>query len=109
MAVTAPILEVQPFDQPKVQAAKDMTESVLQGFEASGALPYVEAIDCVEKLVSEAKPCGCMAIMAYVRQAPDVGNALSTLRRKLQGNGVVLNRQHAGIRPSFPALSGTAS
>ena len=38
-AVAGAILKIQPFDQPNVQLAKDMTDSVLQEYKESGSLP----------------------------------------------------------------------
>jgi glucose-6-phosphate isomerase len=38
-AVAGAILEINPFDEPNVQQAKDATKTLLDGFEKSGALP----------------------------------------------------------------------
>ena len=83
IAVAGSILGIHPFDQPDVQAAKDMTESVLQQFEASGELPQAEATAAPEKLLSEVRSGNYLAIMAYVHQTPEVDLALDALRRKV--------------------------
>ncbi len=82
-AVVGAILGIHPFDQPNVQAAKDMTGSVLTEFEASGKLPHVEAASGLEGLLSEVRSGDYLAIMAYVRQTPEVDLALNALRRKV--------------------------
>ncbi len=83
IAVAGSILGIHPFDQPDVQAAKDMTESVLQQFEASGVLPQTEATAAPEKLLSEVRSGDYLAIMAYVQQTPEIDLALDALRRKV--------------------------
>ena len=41
-AIAGSIIGINPFDQPNVQAAKDMTDSVLEQVESSGNLPDME-------------------------------------------------------------------
>ena len=82
-AVAGLILDIHPFDQPDVQAAKDMTERVLAQFEASGKLPQMEASGSLRSLLTQAGTGDYLAIMAYIRQTPGVDNALAALRRKV--------------------------
>ena len=87
-AVASSIFGINPFDQPDVQAAKDMTESVLGQFESSGKLPAPstgsgEDSASLGKLLAEAGPGEYLAIMAYVRQTPEVNQALDALRRRV--------------------------
>lgn len=82
-AIAGSILGINPFDQPNVQAAKDMTETVLGKFERSGNLPEMEASTSLSKLLSQAGQGDYLAIMAYIRQAPAVDQALDALRRKV--------------------------
>ena len=87
-AVASSIFGINPFDQPDVQAAKDMTESVLGQFESSGKLPAPstgsgEDSASLGKLLAEAGPGDYLAIMAYVRQTPEVNQALDALRRRV--------------------------
>ena len=82
-AVAGAILSINPFDQPNVQAAKDMTESVLGQFESSGKLPAMEESASLGKLLAEAGQGDYLAIMAYTRQTPEVDQALDALRRKV--------------------------
>ena len=82
-AIAGAALSIQPFDQPNVQAAKDMTESVLAQFESSGRLPEMEAPASLGKLLAGSRRGDYLAIMAYVRQTPGVDRALDALRRKV--------------------------
>jgi len=82
-AVAGSILGINPFDQPNVQAAKDMTDSVLGQFERSGELPPMEVSSSLGDLLSQAGPGDYLVIMAYIRQTPQVDQALDDLRRKV--------------------------
>ena len=54
-AVAGAVLSINPFDQPNVQAAKDMTDSVLGHFERSGKLPATEVSASLGKLLARAQ------------------------------------------------------
>ena len=82
-AVAGRILGVHPFDQPNVQGAKDMTDAVLEQFEGTGQLPEVKSLDSLERLMSQARPNDYLAILAYLPDADDVNQSLSSLRRRL--------------------------
>jgi glucose-6-phosphate isomerase/transaldolase/glucose-6-phosphate isomerase len=82
-AIAGSILGINPFDQPNVQAAKDMTENVLGQFENSGKLPNMEDSAALDKLLSQAGPGDYLAIMAYIRQTPAIDQALDALRRRV--------------------------
>ena len=83
IAVAGAVLEVNPFDQPDVQAAKDMTSSVLAEFEGSGALPDAPETMPAFDLLSQVRPGDYVAIMAYARQTPDLDAAIDELRHTL--------------------------
>ena len=82
-AVASTVLSINPFDQPNVQAAKDMTESVLGQFENSGKLPAMEDPAPLGALLAEGRRGDYLAIMAYVRQTAEVDQAIDALRRKV--------------------------
>ena len=84
-AIAGAVIGIHPFDQPNVQAAKDMTDSVLRQFATSGNLPEMEASGSLRSLLTEARPGDYLAIMAYLRQTPEVDNALAVLRRQVMG------------------------
>jgi len=55
-AVAGAVLQVNPFDEPNVQEAKDLTARVLEGFQSSGKMPTgspLDAHDGVELFASE--------------------------------------------------------
>jgi transaldolase/glucose-6-phosphate isomerase len=64
-AVAGSILEINPFDQPNVQAAKDKTNEVL----ATGKEPDVEPRGSLEELFAEAKPGDYVCIQAFIDPA----------------------------------------
>ena len=82
-AVAGSLLGINPFDQPNVQAAKNMTESVLGQFEASGKLPAMEDSAPVGTLLEQASAGDYLVIMAYIPQSPGVDTALDDLRRRV--------------------------
>jgi transaldolase/glucose-6-phosphate isomerase len=61
-AVAGSILEINPFDQPDVQAAKDRTNEVL----ATGKEPDVEPKGSLEELLAHARPGDYVSIQAFV-------------------------------------------
>ena len=82
-AVAGAIIGVHPFNQPNVQAAKDMTDGVLQGYGRSGKLRPAETTSSLKQLLSEAKSGDYLAIMAYLNETPEVSRVLHALRRKV--------------------------
>jgi glucose-6-phosphate isomerase/transaldolase/glucose-6-phosphate isomerase len=81
--VAGAVLGIHPFDQPNVQAAKEMTESVLRQYRTAGKLPSSEPPSSLKGLVAGAGPGSYLAIMAYIRQSPEVNAALDALRLKV--------------------------
>ena len=59
------ILEINPFDQPNVQAAKDKTSEVL----AAGGDPDVEPRGSLDELFAQAQPGDYVAIQAFIDPA----------------------------------------
>ena len=82
-AIAGATLGIHPFDQPNVQKAKDATERVLQKYVTSGCLPPAEATGSVADLINKAEKGKYLAIMAYIRQTPEVDASLSDFRRKV--------------------------
>jgi hypothetical protein len=82
-AVAGAILGINPFDQPDVQKAKDTTESLLQEYGVSGRLPKLETTGSLADLMTLADKGKYLAIMAYLRQTPEMDKALAELRREV--------------------------
>src|SRR5437016_11441182 len=62
VAVAATWLEINPFDQPDVQAAKDKTNEVL----ATGQDPQLEAEGSIDELVAQAGEGDYACVQAFV-------------------------------------------
>ncbi|HEY8631068.1 MAG TPA: hypothetical protein VIL73_11110, partial [Gaiellaceae bacterium] len=62
VAVAGAILQINPFDQPDVQAAKDKTKEVL----ASGEDPRLEPNGSLDELLARAEPPNYIAIQAFI-------------------------------------------
>jgi glucose-6-phosphate isomerase len=64
-AAAGALLRINPFDQPNVQEAKDLTARVLADWERDRALPPADA-ESVEDVLRAAEPGSYVAILAYV-------------------------------------------
>ena len=86
VAVSGWGLEINPFDQPNVQQAKDATNAVLKGFEQSGRLPEIAdaEIATVSSLLLGSKAPEYVALMAYVRPSEDFDLAAAELREVIR-------------------------
>lgn len=80
-------LQINPFDQPNVQQAKDATNRVLESFTASGQLPAVAdaSAGAVRSLLLDAEPPEYVALMAYVQPSSEFDRAASELRDAIRG------------------------
>ncbi len=89
MAVAGWGLEINPFDQPNVQQAKDATNAVLKGFGESGVLPEIaEAqVASVSSLLLAAQAPEYVALMAYVRPSSEFDIAAGELREVIRQAG----------------------
>jgi glucose-6-phosphate isomerase len=92
VAVAGSILEINPFDQPDVQAAKDKTKEVL----ASGEDPKLEATGSLDELLGGAEPPSYVAIQAFIDPArePD----LQPLLDRAHATGCVVTH---GLGPRY--------
>ncbi len=82
-AVAGFLLGIHPFDQPDVQGAKDVTDRVLEQYQASGALPEMGWSESAGELLSSAMPGDYLAILAYLPDTLEVSTALDLLRRRI--------------------------
>jgi hypothetical protein len=76
------VLEINPFDQPNVQEAKDNTKRVLE----SGAIPQLEPAGDAElgALLGDAAPPHYVAIMGYLPPSDALDDAISELRSTIR-------------------------
>jgi len=94
-------LEINPFDQPNVQQAKDATKRVLSAYESTRSLPQLADAGEQElrSLIFDSRPPHYLAIMGYVEPSQEFDEAVSQLR------AAVLAATHAastfGYGPRF--------
>jgi glucose-6-phosphate isomerase len=79
-------LEINPFDQPNVQQAKDATKRVLAEYESSHELPALPDADdmALKALLGEAAPPNYIALMGYLAPSPAFEAAVAELRTALR-------------------------
>jgi transaldolase/glucose-6-phosphate isomerase len=82
-------LEINPFDQPNVQQAKDATKQVLADYQAKHELPAAPSADgaALKSLLGTAAPPAYVAIMGYVQPTPEFDAAIAELRVAIRAAG----------------------
>ena len=80
VAVAGAYLEVNPFDQPDVQAAKEQTDAVL----AAGVEPDVEPRGSLDGLLEQARAGDYVCLQAFVDPSVDNERRIADLVRKLR-------------------------
>jgi hypothetical protein len=76
IAVAGAYLEIDPFDQPDVQAAKDKTNEVL----ATGQEPELEPEGSIDELLAQAGEGDYVCVQAFVNPDVDLGPLVERLR-----------------------------
>jgi glucose-6-phosphate isomerase len=79
-------LQINPFDQPNVQQAKDATNRVLSGYEAEHELPEIADADdaALRALLGDAAPPSYVAIMGYLQPSTEFDAAVAELRETIR-------------------------
>ncbi len=79
-------LQINPFDQPNVQQAKDATNRVLAGYEAEHELPEIADADeeALRALLCDAAPPNYVAIMGYLQPSAEFDAAAAELRETIR-------------------------
>jgi hypothetical protein len=96
IAVAGAYLEINPFDQPDVQAAKDKTNEVL----ATGEEPELEPEGSIEELLAQAREGDYVCVQAFVNPDADLGPLVDRLRRE---SGLVVTH---GYGPRYQHSTG---
>jgi glucose-6-phosphate isomerase len=88
-------LQINPFDQPNVQQAKDATKRVLAAYESEGKLPDIPDADeqALAALLGNAQPPSYVALMAYLEPSAEFDRAIAALRAAL--------RSQTGVTTTF--------
>jgi transaldolase / glucose-6-phosphate isomerase len=92
VAVAGSILEINPFDQPDVQAAKDKTKEVLD----SGDDPALEPVGSLDDLLASAEPPNYVAIQAFIDPVRE--RELEPLIERAHATGCVVTH---GLGPRY--------
>jgi glucose-6-phosphate isomerase len=80
-AVAGALLRINPFDQPDVQSAKEITGRILTEYAVSGRLPVLERSGSLPDLLKQAEKGRYLVILAYLRQTPELDEDFIELRR----------------------------
>ncbi len=86
VAVSGWGLEINPFDQPNVQQAKDATKRVLADYETSHVLEQAPDADdaALRALLADAAPPHYVALMGYVQPTAELDAAVAELRETIR-------------------------
>ena len=96
-AVAGTILEINPFDQPNVQEAKDRTLEVLSGHgQVPGTGTRPEGTAAVEELLAGAQPGDYIAVLAFID--PEREGELRPLVERARSTGCVVT---VGLGPRY--------
>jgi hypothetical protein len=82
-AVAGHVLGVQPFNQPNVQQAKDLTEAEFSTFQETGTVPDNAPIGSLTTLLESSKAGDYLAILAYVEETDESNRLFDQLRRRI--------------------------
>ena len=80
VAVAGSYLEINPFDQPDVQAAKDKTKEVL----AAGGEPQVDLEGSIDTLLAQAQERDYVCVQAFIEPSMENDRRIDDLVRKLR-------------------------
>jgi hypothetical protein len=87
-AVAGHLLEINPFDQPNVEAAKVLARRMVSEYQEHGVLPVSEAAplsgQVLEDFLAHAQAGAYIALQVYVQPTPDLDDALLALRTALR-------------------------
>ena len=100
IAVAGAYLEINPFDQPDVQAAKDKTNEVL----ATGQEPDLEPEGSIEELLAQAQEHDYACIQAFIEPTPANDRRIAELADRLRSeSGLVVTH---GYGPRYQHSTG---
>jgi transaldolase/glucose-6-phosphate isomerase len=94
VAAAGTYLEINPFDQPDVQAAKDKTNEVL----ATGEEPALEPEGSVDELLAQAQEGDYFCIQAFVEPGPDAEARLDRVIADVRGRSSLVVTHGYGPR-----------
>jgi transaldolase / glucose-6-phosphate isomerase len=99
VAVAGAYLEINPFDQPDVQAAKDKTNEVL----ATGKEPELELEGSLDELLDQAREGDYFCIQAFVEPSPENDRIIGEIAGRAEVAGLLVTR---GYGPRYMHSTG---
>ena len=101
-AVAAARLRIQPFDQPNVEAAKQLTRQMVSAYFLDGKLPGGNTVPpgaaALAAFLRQARPGDYVSIQAYLNATAAVHRLLDSLRRRLRDQLVLATTVGYGPR-----------
>lgn len=85
VATAASVMQMNPFNQPDVQRAKEESSILLEEYKKRGNLPSLESNLKLKDLLIRAQKGSYLAIMAYMKENSRCTEAVAELRRKITG------------------------
>ncbi len=82
-AVAGALLQIDPFDQPDVQSAKEATGQILAEFVSAGALPAMTSRAGVLKELRDLRAPSYLALLAYLRETAEMNSVFSEFRSQI--------------------------
>ena len=87
-AVAGHRLDINPFDQPNVEAAKVLARKMVAEYMEKGTLPHSESVlltaQALNEFLAQAQPGDYVALQAYVQPTVETDAALAALRLRLR-------------------------
>jgi transaldolase / glucose-6-phosphate isomerase len=99
VAVAGAYLEINPFDQPDVQAAKDKTNEVL----ATGKEPELELESSIDELLAQAREGDYFCIQAFVEPSSGNDRVIGEIAGRAETAGLLVTR---GYGPRYMHSTG---
>jgi transaldolase / glucose-6-phosphate isomerase len=99
VAVAGAYLEINPFDQPDVQAAKDKTNEVL----ATGKEPELELEGSLDELLDQAREGDYFCIQAFVEPSPENDRIIGEIAGRAEVAGLLVT---TGYGPRYMHSTG---
>ncbi|MDQ3995236.1 MAG: glucose-6-phosphate isomerase [Actinomycetota bacterium] len=93
-AVAGVVMEINPFDQPNVQEAKDRTTQLLQG----GQEPNLDPVGSVEDLLAQASTGDYFCIQAFVNPTAEAERRLASVRERVAREADIVSTGGFGPR-----------
>jgi transaldolase/glucose-6-phosphate isomerase len=99
IAVAGAFLQINPFDQPDVQVAKDKTNEVL----ATGKEPKLELEGSIEELLGEAREGDYFCIQAFLEPCPENDRVIGEIAARAEATGILVTH---GYGPRYMHSTG---